>query len=71
MYRIDEAIKYKQTLIELMKKSKNTSFDLNEAQEELEALLLTHTTKNGEVDETTEQVLGKMLRTCTGTWITN
>ena len=54
-----------------MKKRKDTSFDLNEAQEELEALLLTHTTKSGKVDETIEQVLGKMLRTCTGTWITN
>ena len=54
-----------------MKKRKDTSFDLNEAQEELEALLLTDTTKSGKVDETIEQVLGKMLRTCTGTWITN
>lgn len=63
--RIAEAIDCKKLAIDSMKKKgKTISFHLDEAEEELEALVQA-AKRGGAVNENNEQALGKMLRACT------
>eukprot|EP00250_Pteridium_aquilinum_P034486 c7656_g1_i1 orf=177-2726(-) len=63
--RIDEAIEFKKHAINSMRKaSKQTSFSLDEAEEELEALV--QATKHGKAaSKSNDQMLRRMLTSCT------